>query len=77
MHEHEWLALEINCRYRSCKFRERKKATGGKRFIVEVDWRTEDSSIQRKRKLLIKTLERNLKSQWVDGGIEVGEWAEN
>ena len=77
MHEHEWLALEINCRYQSCKFRERKKATGGKIFIVEADWRTEDSSIQRKRKLLIKTLERNLKSQWEDGGIEVGEWAEN
>jgi hypothetical protein len=81
VHEHEWLALKINCRYRSCKFRERKKATGGKRIIVDIDWRTADSIIQRKTRRLIKTLGRNLKSQWIDGkkygGIEARKWTEN
>jgi len=81
VHEHEWLALKINCRYWSCKFRERKKATGGKGIIVEADWRTADLSIQRKRRRLTKTLGRNLKSQWVDGkkygGIEARKWTEN
>ncbi len=54
---------------------------GGKRIIVEVDGRTADSSFQRKRRRLIKTLGRNLRSQWIDGkkygGIEVGKWIDN